>query len=706
MPRNWRILRWVIGFAFLAACIIGSLGLAGGNATLSTGGFLPAQGYAKAASDDLEASFQLGPPNVLIDLRVDSGVDSVAAKRIAQDVTDAVSEFVLKRSILSYWSTMPALPTLRSVDGDGGLIAGLVPGDPDEVARIVPRLRAEVEKAVPPTARVNLGGQAIVLDAISATAQEDLLRAEAIVLPVTLVILLWVFGSVSLALIPVISAAVTGFVAFGVVGLLASQIEVSVYALNIVSALALGLSIDYSLLLVSRFHAASRSGLSGSEAIGAAMSSARHIIMTAASVMSLCMACLLIVNLQFLRSIAIAGISVIAAAAVVSLVIAPILLRWGGALETRTRVRTVNLSDPGFVSSSIVRGALARPMAAAALSTALLLVLVAPFFSVNFAPLDDRALTTSSEAYQQSAEIRDAYPDFSNEPLYLLTEDSKSLAAAISDVENDQFGSDVDAITADSISIDGKTFPARFDTLRSPNGQEVGILLPNNSFTPVRLMDLARTVKIIASDHNAVVSGTYINELDKQRAIFSKLPAVIALLTTAVLLAVIALTRAVVVAIKTVVLGYASLAAAFGAMVWIFQEGHLANVLGFQPTGSVDATGPVLLVILALGLSLDYQIILLGRVAEEYRKSGDTALAIRTSVDTTARILAAAALLVSVVFVVIGMSGVTLVKIIGIGLALALIVDAIVIRMVLVPALMALLGRYNWWPNIDARDWR
>lgn len=701
-PHYHKILTWAIGLGIVAACVLGSINLVSGKSTLSTGGFLPDYGYAQLASQDLQSTFKVGPPNVLIDLRVDSGADSEAAKRIARNVTDAIGKFVLKPSILSYWSTTPSLPTLRSGDGRGGLITALIPGGPNEVARVVPRLRAAVDSVVPPTAKVNMGGQAIVVDAISARAQEDLLHAEAIVIPVTFVTLLWVFGSVSLALIPVLSAAATGFVAFGIVGLLASQMEVSVYALNIVSALALGLSIDYSLLLVSRYHAASRSGMSGPEAVATAMSSARHIIFTAASLMSLCMACLLIVNLQFQRSIALAGICVVVAAAIVSLVIAPILLRWCGALEARTKVRRVNLSEPGFVSSFLVRTALARPIVATALSTGLLVILITPFFSVNFAPLDDRALTTSSGAYKESTEIRKDYPDFSNEPLYLLAKNSADLSAAISDIRNGAFGSDLDTITANSISIGGRDFPSTFGALKSVTGQQAGILLPGSSFTPARLMDLGRSVKRAASDHNTVVSGTYIDQLDEQHAIFSRFPAVICLLTIAVFLAVFALTRGAVVAIKTVVLGYASLAAAFGAVVWIFQEGHLASLLGFKATGSVDAIGPVLLLILALGLSLDYQIILLGRVAEEYRKSGDTASAIRISVDRTARILAPAALLVSVVFVAIGMSGVTLVKIIGVGLALALIVDSIVIRMVLVPALMTLLGRYNWWPNIDA----
>lgn len=703
-PRSQTALRWLAGIAVVLACIVGSACLATGQSKLSNGGFLPDRGYASNASQQLETTFHLGPPNLLIDLRTKGGADSSEARTIAQHISSAIAGCVLAPSVLSYWDSRPPLPLLRSADGQGGLIAALIPGDPDQVAGLTPKLVAAIHQAVPPGASVNLGGQAVVLDAISARAQHDLIRAEAIVIPITLIVVLWVFGSLSLALVPVISAAVTGFIAFGVVGLLATEVSVSVYALNIISALALGLSIDYSLLLVSRYHSARKAGASQDAALTAALRSARHIIVTAAALMSLCMACLLVVNLQFLRSIACAGICVIAAAAGVSLLISPVLLRWAGRLEDRTRVRKVNLSDPGVVSGSIVRAALKRPKVATVVTIGILIFLIVPFLSVNFAPLDDRALATSSDAFKQSQRIRATYPTFANEPLYLYSPDSSDLDAVIKQVQQGNPGSHLDAITANAITLYGRQVPADFRVLSSPRGDQAGILLPDNSFSPAQLMKLAAQVKRIASDHGTVVSGTYINEIDKQHAIFSRLPSLITLLTVAVLVAVFALTRAVVVAVKTVILGYASLAAGFGAMVWIFQDGHFAHLLEFQPTGSVDATGPLLLLILALGLSLDYQIILLGRVADEYRQCGDTARAIRSSVDSTARILAAAALLVSIVFIAIGVTGVTLVKIIGIGLALALVVDSILIRMILVPSLMSLLGKYNWWPSIAASE--
>lgn len=703
-PHSRTVLRWVAGTAVILACIVGSVCLTTGKSKLSSGGFLPDHGYAHNASQQLESTFHLGPPNLLIDLRTEGGVDSSEARTIAHHIRTVVAEHVLAPSVLSYWDTRPPLPLLRSTDGDGGLIAALIPGDPDEVADLTPKLVAAIHQVVPADASVNLGGQAVVLDAISARAQHDLVRAEAIVIPITLIVVLWVFGSLSLALVPVIGAAITGFIAFGIVGLLAAKVSVSVFALNIISALALGLSIDYSLLLVSRYHFARKSGVSQDAAVTAALRSARHIIVTAAMLMSLCMACLLIVNLQFLRSIACAGICVIAAAAGVSLLISPAFLRWAGRLEDRTRLRKVNLSDPGVVSGSIVRAALKRPKVATVVTIGILILLIAPFLSVNFAPLDDRALATSSDAFQQSQNLREAYPKFANEPLYLSSPDPNDLDAVISQVQHANQGSHLDAITAHTITLHGRQVPADFRALISPDGDRAGILLPDNSFSPAQLMKLAEQVKRIASDHRTVVSGTYISEIDKQHAIFSRLPSLVALLTVAVLGAVFALTRALVVAVKTVVLGYASLAAGFGAMVWIFQDGHFAHVLKFQPTGSVDATGPLLLLILALGLSLDYQVILLGRVADEYRQCGDTARAIKSSVDSTARILAAAALLVSVVFIAIGVTGVTLVKIIGIGLALALVVDSILIRMVLVPSLMSLLGKYNWWPRIDTNE--
>ncbi|MDO3645917.1 MMPL family transporter [Nocardia mangyaensis] len=683
-----QLLAVVIALGFAMGGALAGPGL---SAHLTAGGFVDENAAAARAADELSERLGVGAPNLVVRVSSPRGVDDPAVRARAEQITVTLAPELGAGSLQSYWNT--DIAWLKSDDGRSGLIFGLIPGDEDQVAavtqRVVPQLTGEQNGI-----DVAVTGQAAILDEVTTVSRESLIVAELIALPITLLILLFVFGSVPAAVLPVALGGLCALASIAVLRVIASAMPVSVFALNLTTGLALGLAIDYSLLIVSRYRELVKQGHDYDTARRIALSRTRMTVAVSTATLALCLAGLLCVPLGYIRSVAVAGLVVITVTAFLVLTVLPVLLALLGARIDALTVRRVDLAAAGPVLRQVLTLAFRRPAVVAVTVLTFLGVLLLPFFSAQFGPVDDRVLPSDAATHQTADELRRDFPRLSSDVLFLQVpggpDHADELARALSKTQ-----------AAAAIIGPGATYSGGLAVAPGNPAQTDGTLsalafVPPGGLDPQELLRGARDLRAAVPD-DVVVTGTYSNEIDKQDAIFSRLPLILAIVVATMVPMLLLVTGSPVVAVKTVVLTALSLTASFGVMVWTFQQGHLSWLLNFTPTGSLDVTSPVLLFCLAFGLAMDYQIMLLARIREEYDRCGDTATAVRTGVERTSKLLSAGAILVAVVFFAIGSGGTTIVKLLGIGLAVAVLVDAFVVRVTLVPAAMLLLGRWNWW---------
>ncbi|UGT56975.1 MMPL family transporter [Nocardia asteroides] len=687
-PGPWQLVAVLIAALFAVG---GALAAPGLQNHLTAGGFVDEDAAAATAARELSDRLGVGAPNLIVRIGSAKGVDDPQVRAVAEQITAIVSARIGGSSLQSYWGT--GIPWLRSGDGRTGLLFALIPGDEDQVSartrELVPAIGGDRDGV-----EVAVTGQAPILEEVTVVSRESLVVAELIALPITLLILLAVFGSVPAALLPVVLGGLCALASIAVLRLIAQVAPVSVFALNLTTGLALGLAIDYSLLIVSRYRELLADGADYDSARRTAMARTRTTVVVATTTMAVCLAGLLCVPLGYIRSVAVAGLVVIAVTAFLVLTVLPVLLMLlGGRIDSLTLRRT-DLASAGSMMRRCLAVAFRRPGVVAVLIVAFLGVLLLPFLGARFGPVDDRVLPTDAATHRAAEEIRAEFPRLSSDVFYLRVPGSGASA--------DELGkalSVLDPVAAvigpgvtytQGLAVGGGN-PAHTDGALSALA-----VLPRGGLDPQQLLEAARELRA-AVPAEVTVTGTYSNEIDKQEAIFGTLPLVLVIVIATMVPMLLVVTGSPAVALKTVALTGLSLTAAFGVMVWIFQQGHLSSLLGFTPTGSLDVTSPVLLFCLAFGLAMDYQIMLLARIREEYDRCGDTATAVRTGVERTSKLLSAGAVLVAVVFLAIGTGGTSIVKLLGLGLATAVLVDAFIVRITLVPAAMLLLGRWNWW---------
>ncbi|MBB1031689.1 MMPL family transporter [Dietzia sp. SLG310A2-38A2] len=575
--------------------------------------------------------------------------------------------------------------------GDGPTVVSAVLSGDDSESR---RTLDEVREALPPPGEGverQLTGRAEVLREDDLIAREDLTRAELIAVPVTLVLLVLFFGSVVAAAVPVAIGVLAMLSTFVVLSGLVHLIDVSVFALNLVIGLALGLAIDYSLLVVTRFREELANGADPPEAVDRTMRRCRRTIVISAVTVGLCLAALTAVDMPYLRSMAITGVAVVALVATLTLVVLPPVLRVLGRRIDAWSVRRVDPTRPGRSVTAMLGVSRRHPVVVALGVSALLLIMLTPAFGLRLGTLDDRVLPQDAPSRVAAERLRDERPDLGSDPLVILADgvDPGELAERVSRIDGVTATRGPDETLSDGLAVG----PGDPDLRRGPVAAVEVVTAPG--LTQPEQQDLAERVREVVAP--APVAGTYSDDVDTRQAISDRAVPVALLVMAVVLPLVFLLTGGVLVTLKTLVMAALSLTASFGAMVLVFQEGYLADLVGVTATGVVDSSSPLLMACLAFGLSMDYQLFLLSRVREEYDRHGDTTRAVVDGVSRTAPVVGAAAVLVAVVFLAIGTSGISVVRLLGLGLALAVLVDAFVIRLLLVPSAMLLLGDANWW---------
>jgi RND superfamily putative drug exporter len=670
---------------------------------LSVGGFIVEGSESDLGDEILEDFFQAGSADWVLVVELEEGTlfrDEVTEEGLA--LTAAIEADPGTTEVLSFWTLegfdQVTLSPLQSIDGKKAVIAASFTGDEDQQRDTAERLEEVAESTERWTAAAT--GPAEISRQARESAEKDLQRSELIAAPLTLIALLIVFRGIRPALLPLAVAIFAILGTFTVLSLIARVTTVSVFALNLTTALGLGLAIDYCLLMVARFREELGHGRPVDQALAHTVQTAGRTVLYSGATVAASLTALLVFPVAYLRSFAFAGAAVVAVACTASVVILPALLSLMG---DRIGVRDTKATESfwGRQARRVTR----FPIPWALIVTLLLIVVGLPFLRFEPGRIDDRVLPEDNSARVATDVLREdfAFRNFNGIGVIALgadPDDEESLTEFTQQILALDNVIRVDTprgfFYQNNNALKAREFNERFP---GDGGIWVQVISSQDPDDP-RTEDLVRALRDLESPYEGVelvVTGATASVIDSVDAVQSRLPLALLIIAIITLIVLFMMTGSVVVPVKAVVLNLLSLTATFGAIVWIFQDGNFSDVLGFTATGRVDVFQPILMFCIAFGLSMDYEVFLLSRIKEEYDLSGDNDHAIVAGIGATGRIVTAAAVLLAIVFMAIATSEVTVVKMFGVGLTVAVIVDAFLVRATLTPALMKLAGRANWW---------
>ncbi|QIS14118.1 MMPL family transporter [Nocardia arthritidis] len=705
-----RFPKWFLGAAavlFVLAAVVA----APVNSVLAAGGYQDPNSESARAQRVLLHGFDRGGQLVIIRLHSIQGADVAvdpAARAAATEILDGLSGFgFVQRPVLSLWSDPGMANALQSRDHSSGLIAASITGSDKEVetrAQVIADRFSGTRNGID----IAAGGQPLGYQQADALAKQDLVVAEGIAVAISLLVLVWVFRGLIAAAVPVAIglSAIVGTAAW--LRVIATVTDVSVFALNLATALGLALAIDYTLLLINRYREEVASGRARPDAVERAVTTAGRTVLFSAIVVALSLSILAIFPMYFLRSFAYAGLAVVVSAAVAAIAVAPAMLVLLGAridsFNPLPWLRTRNTELEHSVWYRTTQFVQRRAVVVGIACVALLLTLGMPFLGVHLSYPDDRVLPATTSTRQVADDIRNNFAQ----------NISASITVVVEHAGTADYGPALSAVSgvtgvigpAGTYSGGHPVGPGNADAAR-PGVEYLTVLSDVEPFSR-QADDQLTALHAVPQPTGARVLFTGLTQENKDNidGIFRLLPVVLGLiaLTTCVLLFL--LTGSVLLPLKALVMNVLSLSATFGALVWIFQDGNLGG-LGTTATGGLVANVPVLMFCVAFGLSMDYEVFLLARICEEWsgapndRASNDAAVA--RGLARTGYVVTAAAVLMAIVFTGFATAQVAIMRMLGVGLTLAVLMDATVIRMLLVPAFMRLAGRANRWAPAPLR---
>jgi len=625
--------------------------------------------------------------------------------------------------------TVPSLPHVTGIRWftenpaqiapDGSLAYAVIDLDlqPEEAQRVLDEIRAAIQ---PTELTVQLAGAPAFYADLERVTERDLRRAELIAFPFALIALLYVFGSAVAAAVPLFIGGVTVALVLGIVYALTHVTELSIFTLNVASLLGLGLSIDYSLFLVSRFREElSAHGLE--EAVARTTATAGRAVFFSGLTVLIGLSGLGFFEFLFMRSVGIAGILVVLVAVSASLTLLPATLGILGPRIDALRVLRRGAETGRFwhwISEFVMR----RPWQIAIPVVAILVVLGLPFRHVELSSPDATILPTSTPSRQALDTFRRAFGDGALSPLVIAVEterpvnDPQTIAALYDFTRKLAADPRVSQVTS-IVTIDPRISLAQYQLLYAD---------------PTRIPDpvLRRAYDQLAGDHLVAiyvytdslpasdrakqllheirgmdpgpglklwVDGGTAEIVDVVNRMYGEFPYAALTVVLATYIVLFLLLRSVLLPLKAIVLNVLSLTASYGALVFVFQEGHFSSLLRFSPLGFTEASLPIVMFCILFGVSMDYEVFLLSRMREVWDRTHDNRIAVATGLARSGRIITGAALILVVVAAAFVTADVVLIKALGLGIALAIALDASIVRTLLVPATMRLLGQWNWW---------
>jgi RND superfamily putative drug exporter len=645
--------------------------------------FDPPSAEAVQAREQLAAATGASAaPDVIALVRLGAPVDSPQARAKIARVAEAMRDRDVAR-VIAYRGDGP--PGLVSRDGRSTYVAASFHAGADAgdaVSRLEQRLGDEPGVA--------LGGGAVIQEQVGAQVEQDLARAEALAFPILFVVSLFVFRGLVAALLPLavgMSAILLSFLGMRLVNAVEPM---SIFALNLIIGVGLGLSIDYSLFIVSRFREEleQRAG-DVQAALAATMRTAGRTVLFSAVTVAAALSSLILFPQRFLFSMGIGGVLVALIAAAVSLTLLPALLAALGprvnALGSR-RWRAAMQRDAAHVHAGfwyrLSRGVMRRPGTVAALTAGLLLVLGLPFLGIQFTGVDARVLPTSHSSRVVDDALRAEFPVNRSSPILVAVRAPASARP------------DLDPYVAQLRAVDGVA--AVSAPQRAGELWRIDVVAPGGRLDePVQ--QAVRDVRAVPSAYPVLVGGSSAEFIDQQAALADGMPRSIAWLAATTLVILFLMTGSVVLPVKTLIMNVLTLSAAFGLLVLVFQDGRLEGLLSYTSQGALESSQPILLFAIAFGLSTDYGVFLLTRIKEARDGGLPNDEAVAVGLERTGRIVTAAALLLVIAIGAFATSEIIFIKQLGLGTAAAVIIDATIVRALLVPSLMKLLGEWNWW---------
>ncbi len=699
--------------------------------SLAPGGFQDPQSESARAISVLTDKFGQSGQQMLILVTSPQGAAGNQARAVGTDLVRQLQHSPLVYNASSPWTRpVPLAPgasdDLVSKDGKSGLIVVNLKGGENNAQNNAATLADQfVHDRDGVTVRA--GGSAMEYAQINTQNQADLVVMEMIALPLSFLVLIWVFGGLLAAALPMTLGALAVVGSMSVLRLFTFTTEVSIFALNLSTALSLALAIDYTLLIVSRYRDELAEGIDREQALIRTMATSGRTVLFSAITVALSMSATALFPMYFLKSFAYAGVATVAFVALASIVLAPATIALLGprldALNVRRLGRRLWGSADGKVepaheaveqlfwyrSSKFVM----RHWLPTGLAVVTLLVLFGlPFVSVKWGFPDDRVLPRSASAHQVGDQLRDNFAhDFATSVPVVVPD-----AGGVGPADLERYAADLSRVPdVSAVSAPGGTFVAGNQV--GPPAAATGLadgsaFLTVGSTAPLFSQPSGTQLKRLhavagPAGRTVEMAGVAQVNRDSVDAVTDRLPTVLGVMAAVTFVLLFLLTGSVVLPVKALMCNVLSLTAAFGALVWIFQDGHL-GALGTTPSGTLVANMPVLLFCIAFGLSMDYEVFLLARIREywlRYRPANSTARqahaanddAVAHGVARTGRVITAAALVMSMSFAALIAAHVSFMRMFGLGLTLAVAADATLVRMVLVPAFMHVMGRWNWW---------
>ncbi|MGW6980226.1 MMPL family transporter [Streptomyces sp. NPDC054932] len=652
----------------------------------------------------LEKEFGTGTPGVL--LMVTAARDTVDGPGVAAEGRALERELAAREGVAevaSYWSRGNS-PAMRSDDGTQALVIARMAGTVTEARRALADISPDFTRDGA-LVSVRVGGGDEVFRQAAEQARKDFLRAEAIVFPLVLLLLLALYRRPSAAFLTLGMGLFSVITSLALLRAVTYVTDVSTFAANLALVMGIGLGVDYSLFVISRYREELRAGRSVAVAVEHAVARAGRTVAFSGLTVVLSLAALLLFPFPFLRSFAYAGIATVLTSVFAAVVVLPAALARLGrrvALRPGDDART----GEGWWHRTALH-MMRRPLRYGVPALALLLGLASPALGLTFGVPDERVLPADVSSRVVQQQIRDRFAAEEMDALQVLrpglpgnAANGPAIEATALELSRISGIHQVDALTgsyAQGIRIAGPNGSA--DRFAGGRGTWYSVIATHHGLD----RDIDRVLSEIRTTPGVQIGGYPAELSDFRDDLTERMPSVLALVLVATFLVLFLMTGSVLLPVKAMLLNTLSMGVMAGVLVWIFQEGHLSGLLGFTASGSVEPSIPILMFCVAFGLSMDYEVFMLSRIKEEYDRTGDTPGAVAAGLERGGPLITSAAVVLAASFATYASSGIVFLKMLGIGMVVVILVDATLIRGVLVPVSMRLAGRANWWAPAPLR---
>ncbi len=650
---------------------------------LESGGYSDPNSDSYKAYEYLQDVFKVEDPSVVLVVEAPTAASDPSVFATVSKLETKIKAEAHVGKTLSFWSTGGA-PSLLSKDGKAGFL--FVYSDKSEwgtIQELGKSIQAKYDGKFE-NLKVYASGTGVFAHAINSKISKDLALAESISIPLTFILLAFVFGGLVASAMPLVVGVSAILGSFLIMYLLTLFTGVSIFALNLITGLGLGLGIDYSLLIVNRFREELHAGKSVEDSIVNTVATAGKTVFYSGLTVVLTLMSLVMFPQMFLKSFGYAGVTVVIMAVLGALVALPALLAMLGNKIDNVVVRKSAIApkeDGRWADTA--RFVMRKPISVVVLSLIILTVLAAPIKNIVFSQVDSQVLPANNSAAIAARVIIERFPGQEGNPIEIIVPKGAFMGPQIN-----QYTTEISQLPG-IIRIGDSQVAG--DDVRVTAIHAMGPRTPEAE-------KLINDLRAIRAPEGTLIGGVAADYADTQHGTAKTLPWALLWIAIGVMILLFVFTGSIILPIKAVLLNILSLAATLGAVTWIFIDGHLKWLVGdFTVTGSLDTGSVILIAVVTFGLSMDYEVFLLSRIKEEHEAGKSNIESVATGLQRSARIITAAAGLLAIVFASFMLSGVTSIKMLGFGVAFAILLDASLVRALLVPALMRLFGERNWW---------